>query len=111
MPDFAEVKARWQPSEAWLYDRGGVLLDSERVNFAARRGAWVPLERIAAPVPAAIIASEDRRFSSHDGVDWLAVAAAAQARLTGESSRGASTITMQLAAFLAPELAQPGQRG
>lgn len=111
MPDFAAVKAGWQPSEAWLYDRHGALLDSERVNFAARRGAWVPLAAIAAPVPAAIIASEDRRFRRHDGVDWLAVAAAARARVTGDASRGASTITMQLAAFLAPELAQPGQRG
>jgi penicillin-binding protein 1C len=111
MPSFAEVRSAWQPSEAWLYDRDGELLDSERVNFAARRGAWVPLEQIAAPVPAAIIAAEDRRFRSHDGVDWLAVAAAARARVTGDAARGASTITMQLAAFLAPDLAQPGQRG
>ena len=111
MPEFAEVRAAWQPSEAWLYDRSGVLLDSARIDFQRRRSAWVPLGRIGDAVPAAVIAAEDRRFRSHDGVDWLAVAAAARARLTGDRSRGASTITMQLAAFLAPELATPGQRG
>jgi penicillin-binding protein 1C len=111
MPAFAEVRAAWQPSEAWLFDRHGVLLDSERVHFQARRGAWVPLTKIGSAIPIAITSAEDRRFRSHDGVDWLAVAAAARARLTGDRSRGASTITMQLAAFLAPELAQPGQRG
>ena len=111
MPAFAEVRAAWQPSEAWLFDRNGIVLDSERVDFQARRSAWVPLNKISSALPAAVIAAEDRRFRSHDGVDWIAVAAAARARLTGDRSRGASTITMQLAAFLAPELAQPGQRG
>src|SRR3546814_6836729 len=37
MPAFDEVRADWQPSEAWLYDRDGQLLDSERVDFARRR--------------------------------------------------------------------------
>ena len=58
--------------------------------------------------------SEDRRFWSHGGVDWLAVASAIRARLTmgrtGDRSRGASTLPMQLAAFLDPGLAQPGKR-
>ena len=60
------------------------------------------------------LAAEDRRFWSHGGVDWLAVASAVRARLTragaGDRSRGASTLAMQLAAFLDPSLAQPGQR-
>lgn len=111
MPDFAEVRAAWQPSEAWLYDRNGVLLDSERVNFERRRSAWVPLDQIGPAVPLALIRTEDRRFQNHDGVDWLAVAASARARIAGDRSRGASTIAMQLAAFLAPDLAAPGQRG
>ncbi|MDX2209230.1 MAG: penicillin-binding protein 1C [Sphingopyxis sp.] len=110
MPAYAEVRAAWKPSEAWLYDRHGVLLDSQRIDFQRRRSMWVPLERIGSAVPAAVIGAEDRRFRSHNGVDWLAVAGAARARLTGDRSRGASTITMQLAAFLAPELAAPGQR-
>ena len=94
MPTFAQVHSAWQPSEAWLYDAHGVLLDSQRIDFQQRRGAWVPLAKIGKALPAAVIRSEDRRFRIHDGVDWLAVAAAARARLTGDRSRGASTITM-----------------
>jgi len=110
MPDYAAVRADWQPSEAWLYDRDGQLLDSERVNFERRRLAWVPLNAISPPVRAAVVQSEDRRFWSHGGVDWLAVASAVRARWTGDRSRGASTLAMQLAAFLDPSLAQPGKR-
>ena len=115
MPAYAAVRADWQPSEAWLYDRDGQLLDSERVNFERRRLAWVPLKEISPAVRTAVVASEDRRFWSHGGVDWLAVASAIRSRLkimggTGDRSRGASTLPMQLAAFLDPSLAQPGKR-
>jgi len=115
MPAYATVRADWQPSEAWLYDRDGRLLDSERVNFERRRLAWVPLNDISFAVRDAVVKAEDRRFWSHGGVDWLAVASAIRTRLTvmggtGDRSRGASTLAMQLAAFLDPSLAQPGQR-
>ena len=114
MPSFAAVRADWQPSEAWLTDRDGRLLDSERVDFQRRRLAWVPLKDISPAVRTAVVQSEDRRFWSHGGVDWLAVASAVRARLTSDArasrSRGASTLAMQLAAFLDPGLAQPGQR-
>ncbi len=114
MPAYAAVRADWRPSEAWLYDRDGQLLDSERVNFERRRLAWVPLKDISPTVRNAVVQSEDRRFWSHGGVDWLAVASAIRARLTmggtGDRSRGASTLAMQLAAFLDPSLAQPGKR-
>jgi penicillin-binding protein 1C len=110
MPDYAAVRADWKASEAWLYDRDGRLLDSERVDFARRRLAWVPLDQISPAVREAVVRSEDRRFRSHGGVDWLAVASAARARWSGERSRGASTLPMQLAAFLSPDLARPGRR-
>jgi penicillin-binding protein 1C len=110
MPTYATARADWQPSEAWLYDRDGRLLDSERINFERRRLAWVPLKDINPAVRDAVVKSEDRRFWSHGGVDWLAVASAIRARWTGDRSRGASTLAMQLAAFLDPSLAQPGRR-
>ena len=114
MPDYAAVRADWKPSEAWLYDRHGRLLDSERVNFERRRLAWVPLNDISPAVREAVVQSEDRRFWSHGGVDWLAIASAVRARLTmegaGDRSRGASTLAMQLAAFHEPSLARPGKR-
>lgn len=111
MPAYETVRADWKPSEAWLYDRDGRLLDSERVDFERRRLAWVPLKDISPDVRNTVVAAEDHRFWSHGGVDWLAIASAIKTRWTGGRSRGASTLPMQLAAFLAPELAQPGQRG
>ena len=39
MPEFAAVRAAWQPSEAWLYDRDGHLLDTERVKHWVSHGA------------------------------------------------------------------------
>ena len=111
VPGYAQVRGRWQPSEAWLYDRNGRLLDSSRVDFATRRLAWTPIDRIALVVRETIIAAEDRRFAHHDGIDWLALAGVARDRAEGKRGRGASTITMQLAGFLSPALAQPGARG
>jgi penicillin-binding protein 1C len=111
LPSYAAVRAGWAPSEAWLYDRHGRLIDSSRVNFAARRLAWVPLAAVAAPVRATLIQAEDRRFADHHGIDWWALAGAARDRLSGRRPRGASTLSMQLAAFLSPELAAPGARG
>ncbi|OQW39987.1 MAG: penicillin-binding protein 1C [Proteobacteria bacterium SG_bin5] len=111
LPDYTAVRARWRPSEAWLYDRHGVLIDSERMNFAARRLGWTPLRQIAPVVGETIVAAEDKRFHSHGGVDFWGLAGALRDRLRGRAGRGASTITMQLAAFLDPALAAPGARG
>lgn len=110
LPSYAATRAAWAPSEAWLYDRHGRLLDSERVDFQARRLAWTPLGEIAPVLRDTVTRAEDRRFWGHGGVDWLALAGVARAKLAGERTRGASTISMQLAAFLAPDLARPGAR-
>src|SRR5690606_1859342 len=96
MPDYETVRAGWKPSEAWLYDRDGRLLDSERVDFERRRTAWVPLAAINPALRDTVVAAEDKRFWSHGGVDWLAIASAARARWSGGRSRGASTLPMQL---------------
>lgn len=111
LPDYAAARAAYRPSEAWLYDRNGVLVDSSRVDFAARRLAWTPLDQIAPAVPQTIVAAEDRRFAQHGGVDWLALGGSAWGRVKGQRARGASTLSMQVAAFLSPDLAAPGARG
>ncbi len=111
LPSYAQVRSAWTPSEAWLYDRYGRLIDSARVDFARRRLAWTPLDAIAPPVRSTLIAAEDRRFASHSGVDSLALAGALRDRLRGDRARGASTLSMQVAAYLAPDLAAPGARG
>ena len=47
------------------------------------------------------------RFHEHSGVDWWAVSAAAWGNLWHERTRGASTLTMQLASLLDPALQRP----
>ncbi len=110
MPGYATTRASWRPSEAWLRDREGRLLETVRIDFRVRRLDWVPLDHIAPALRADVIASEDRRFADHGGVDWRGLGGSAWAALHGHAARGASTLTMQLAGFLAPELGGPGAR-
>ncbi len=63
----------------------------------------VALREIPALLRNAFIESEDRRFSSHSGVDWLArVHALAQNLRAMKGVRGASTITEQVVRMLHP---------
>ena len=110
LPDFAQARANWTPSESWLYDRNGRLIDSSRVNFQVRRLAWTPLAQISQVTRDTLINAEDRRFRQHWGVDWWALGGALRDRIEGKHVRGASTLSMQVAAFLAPDLAAPGSR-
>ena len=55
-----------------------------------------------------MLLSEDKRFYEHSGVDWRAVSAAAWGNLWNTRTRGASTITMQLAGLLDDELRRGG---
>ena len=110
LPDFASVRERYRSSEAQLLDRNGVLLQAQRLDLSQRRLAWVPLDQISPALIDTLIKAEDRRFASHAGVDWLAVAGAVRDRLLGRAYRGASTLQMQLVAQLDPALASTAQR-
>jgi penicillin-binding protein 1C len=111
VPRFAEVHARWRPSEAYLLDRHGTLLDSVRVEFGVRRFGWVTLREISPAFIDAVIDGEDRRFWRHSGVDWLGGVAALKDLWTSGRGRGASTITMQLAVLIDPNVKESGPRG
>jgi penicillin-binding protein 1C len=111
MPAYGDLKDQWKGSEAWLYDRNGDLLDEVRVDFTMRRLGWTALDAMGEPLRKAVIAAEDHRFADHGGVDWLALGSSLRTRIEGGRARGASTITMQLAAYLSPELGRPGARG
>jgi monofunctional glycosyltransferase len=56
---------------------------------------WVPLSRISTNLQAAVLMAEDARFCRHRGVDWGALREVMDD--PSGPSRGASTITMQLA--------------
>jgi penicillin-binding protein 1C len=109
MPSFAQVRARWRPSDAQLLDRHGEALYSHRVDLHGRRLEWTPLAGISPAMKREAIASEDRRFLRHHGVDFPALAAALAHDLVGAPIRGASTITMQLASMIDPPLARGGR--
>ncbi|HWJ06976.1 MAG TPA: penicillin-binding protein 1C, partial [Steroidobacteraceae bacterium] len=100
VPEFTRVRAQWRPSDAWLLDRHGVVLERRRLDFAVRRLEWTELEAVSPALVEAIVAGEDRRFWQHGGVDWRGVAGAVRDTLLHDRRRGASTITMQVAALL-----------
>lgn len=104
VPSFNEVQRDFLPSEASLLDRHGELLQRMRINMDERKLAWVKLEDVSPALRHALIASEDRRFYQHSGIDWSAVAASAWGNLWNTRTRGASTITMQLAGLLYDDL-------
>ena len=97
---FDEIKNDWQPSDTLILDRHGELLHRLRTDASVRRGQWVALADVSPALRTALVLSEDKRFYEHSGVDWQAVSAAAWANLWNRQTRGASTITMQLAGLL-----------
>lgn len=107
LPGFEAVRAAHRPSDLWILDRHGQPLQSLRVDHEARRLDWVPLEDVSPALRTALVLSEDRRFWAHSGVDWRSAAAAAWANAWNTRTRGASTITMQLAGLLEPGVARP----
>ncbi|MDM0058255.1 penicillin-binding protein 1C [Variovorax fucosicus] len=101
---FDEVKRAFRPSDTQVLDRDGELLQRVRTDAAVRRGQWVALADVSPALRTAMLLSEDKRFHEHSGVDWRAVSAAAWGNLWNTRTRGASTITMQLAGLLDEDL-------
>lgn len=58
---------------------------------------WRDLDAIAAVLPRTVIAAEDARFCTHNGVDWETLQEVIEEAQDGEATRGGSTITQQLA--------------
>jgi 1A family penicillin-binding protein len=103
-PSVAEIKA-FEPAE------GGRILDRnerELGKLEAIRRTNVPLATVPEHVRQAFVATEDRRFYEHEGVDFRGVIRAALANIkAGGVRQGFSTITMQAArnTFLAHRFA------
>ncbi len=109
VPTFADVRDAHRPSDITLQDRDGTPIQTLRVDTTVRRLAWVPLHDLSPALVNAIVLSEDQRFWQHSGVDWQAVAKSAWANTLNTRTRGASTLTMQLAGLLDQGLARPAQ--
>jgi penicillin-binding protein 1C len=110
IPSFNQVKADYISSETEILDRHGEVLERVRTNPDVRRGDWVALADISPALRHALVLSEDKRFFEHGGVDWRALSSAAWANLWNKRTRGASTLTMQLAGLLDPDLRTGSER-
>ncbi|MDI1341425.1 penicillin-binding protein 1C [Polaromonas sp.] len=97
---FDEVKREFRPSDTLILDRSGEVIQRLRTDNTVRRGQWVALPDISPALRTALVLSEDKRFYEHSGVDWRAVSAAAWGNLWNTKTRGASTLSMQLAGLL-----------
>jgi penicillin-binding protein 1C len=111
LPTFDEVRRDFRPSDTLVLSREGEVLQRVRTDATVRRGQWVPLADVSSALREALVRSEDKRFYEHSGVDWRAVSAAAWGNLWNQRTRGASTLTMQLAGLLDEDWRQgPGGR-
>ena len=97
---FDEVKREFRHSDTLILDRNGEVIQRLRTDASVRRGQWVALPDISPALRTALVLSEDKRFYEHSGVDWRAVSSAAWGNLWNTKTRGASTLSMQLAGLL-----------
>ena len=83
-------------------DRDGIPLRGTRAGDGTRT-RWMPISEMDPDLITAFVAVEDRRYFSHGGVDWRAIARALRDDLMARHVvSGASTLTMQTARLLAP---------
>jgi penicillin-binding protein 1A len=92
LPDISRM-ADYQPSRSTrVLARDG----SELANLYKENRVWLPIDQIPMQVRDAFIATEDRNFYQHHGVDFFGILRAALADWRHERFQGASTITQQL---------------
>jgi monofunctional biosynthetic peptidoglycan transglycosylase len=89
---------RWidPPTSAFMLRAQREARAEGRSDFRLRR-YWVDWEHIAPAARVAVVAAEDQRFLSHDGFDLESIADAVYERVTEGRSRGASTVSQQVA--------------
>ncbi|WP_300394689.1 monofunctional biosynthetic peptidoglycan transglycosylase [Henriciella sp.] len=81
----------------WVPVPGSILMMERTLGGEDFRRAVVPLDRISPHLVTAVIAAEDSRFCSHDGIDFEALQKAIDENQRRGRRRGASTITQQTA--------------
>ena len=100
LPTFDKIKQEYVSSEGVLLDRHGEPIHELRIDASVRRLPWVQLSDVSPAFLDIVIRAEDKRFFQHGGVDWLALSDAALGNVFSSKQRGASTLSMQVAAML-----------
>ncbi|MDR1253886.1 MAG: transglycosylase domain-containing protein [Oscillospiraceae bacterium] len=81
-------------SQIYILDENGKFKEYDSVHHSEDR-IWVDFKDIPDAMKNAIIAIEDKRFESHNGVDWIRTFSAVSHLFGSGSSYGGSTITQQ----------------
>ncbi len=93
LPDLASY-ADEAPGVTTLYGQDGAIL----AELATQRREIVSLDRVPETLIQALVATEDRRFFSHGGIDYRGTLRALVTNLrAGQVAQGGSTITQQVA--------------
>ena len=93
-PTRAEIRAFRPPEGGKILDRQGRLMG----RLTVVRRVNVPIEKVPIHVREAFLATEDRRFYNHNGLDWRGFIRAGMRNIGAFGVReGFSTITMQVA--------------
>ena len=102
LPSLAQLESIEPKLVTRVYDKDSVLAH----EFFVERRTWTPIDSIPATVKNAVIATEDRSFWGHWGMNpWAIPSAILESVFSGNRMRGASTLTQQLSKllFLTPE--------
>ncbi|TGK35114.1 penicillin-binding protein 1C [Leptospira gomenensis] len=108
IPSFESIRNSYLPSDATFTDRYGRILQTVRLEKKERKLSWTEEGEIPETLLVVLLLQEDKRFFEHSGVDWLAILGAVRDRVLGNSKRGASTLSMQLAGIFLQT--KPGRR-
>lgn len=94
MPDMADLNVQKRPATITYIDRHG-----REIGVRGSRGSRpVALASVSNHLPAAVLATEDRRYYYHPGIDPIGVARAVYVnKKRGRLVQGGSTISQQLA--------------
>lgn len=93
LPDPDLTKAKGRDQTTIIMDKNGKVLTR---LYAEQNRQDVPLDKIPVHLRQAVIATEDKRFYEHEGVDPMGIARALVTDIIrGEKAQGGSTITQQ----------------
>ena len=92
-PGFVEIKTPPTYAASEIYSADSVLIG----RFYKENRTPVKYEEVTPAFWKALISTEDERFYSHHGIDFMGIGGAIKDAVTRGDGRGASTITQQLA--------------
>jgi len=93
LPDISELSDYRPKLPLRVFSAEGILIG----EFGEERRNFTPIREIPQVMKDAVLAIEDARFYSHNGIDYIGLTRAVLANLGRLKSQGASTITMQVA--------------